>query len=63
MQQQLWLGAAGAALLAVISGLAERRRGRREHMDAVGFVPWQLLQVMAMLGAVVLVSVALNLHQ
>ncbi|WP_446746006.1 hypothetical protein [Sphingomonas sp. OTU376] len=62
MQLQLWLGAAGAAVIAVVSGLGEHRRRKRKRIDDVGFVPWQFIQVMAMLGAVILASVALNLR-
>ncbi|MBQ1500666.1 MAG: hypothetical protein IIZ38_20345 [Sphingomonas sp.] len=62
MQQQLWFGAAGAAAIAVVSALGEHRRRRRRRIDDVGYVPWQFLQVMAMLGAVILASVALNLR-
>ncbi len=62
MQLQLWIGAAGAATVAVISGLGEHRRRKRKRVDDVGYVPWQFVQVMAMLGAVILASVALNSH-
>ena len=62
MQQQLWFGAAGAAAIAVVSALGEHRRRRRTRIDDVGYVPWQFLQVMAMLGAVILASGALNLR-
>jgi len=62
MQLQLWLGAAGAAVIAVVSGLGEHRRRKRRRIDDVGFIPWQFLQVMAMLGAVILASLALNLR-
>jgi len=62
MQLQLWLGAAGAAVFAVVSGLGEHRRRKRKRIDDVGLVPWQFLQVMAMLGAVILASLALNLR-
>lgn len=62
MQLQLWLGAAGAAVLAVVSGLGEHRRRKRKRVDDVGFVPWQLIQVMAMLAVAILVSVALNMR-
>ena len=47
MQQQLWTGAAGAAAVAVVSGLGEHRRRRRRRIDDVGYVPWQLIQVLA----------------
>lgn len=62
MQQQLWGSAAAAIVIAVASGFGEHRRRRRLDMDRVGFVPWTLLQVLAMLAAVILASVALNLR-
>jgi hypothetical protein len=62
MQQQLWGSAAAAIVIAVASGFGEHRRRRRRDMDRVGFVPWTLLQVLAMLAAVILASVALNLR-
>lgn len=62
MQQQLWGSAAAAIVIAVASGFGEHRRRRRRDMDRVGVVPWTLLQVLAMLAAVILASVALNLR-
>lgn len=62
MQQQLWGGAVAALLLAVVSGFGESRRKKRRDLDRVGFMPWSLIQVLAMLGTVILVSVALNLR-
>lgn len=62
MQQQLWGGAVAALLLAVVSGVGDSRRRKRRDLDRVGFIPWATVQVMAMLGAVILVSVALNLR-
>jgi hypothetical protein len=60
MQQQLWGGAAIAVVLAVVSGFGEHRRKRRRNLDRVGFMPWMLLQVVAMLVALTLASLALN---
>lgn len=60
MQFGLWGGAAAAALVAVASGFGDRRRKRRRDLDRVGFVPWPLIQLLAMLLVVILVSVALN---
>ena len=62
MQQQLWGGAALAVLVAIGSGFGEYRRRRRRDMDEVGFMPWTLIQVLAMLLAAILASVALNLR-
>ena len=61
IQLQLWIGAAGAAVIAVIAGLGEHRRRKRKRMDDVGFMPWQLIQVMAMLAVAILASRALNM--
>ncbi|MCX8476999.1 MAG: hypothetical protein MT490_14500 [Sphingomonas sp.] len=62
MQQQLWGGAAVALLLAIASGFGEHRRRGRRDMDRVGFMPWTLIQVLAMLTALILASLALNLR-
>jgi hypothetical protein len=62
MQQQLWGGAAAAVMVAIGSGFGEHRRRRRRDIDRVGFMPWTMLQVLAMLIALILASVALNLR-
>lgn len=62
MHPELWVGAGAALSVAVASGLAEYRRRNRKNLDHVGVVPWALIQVLAMLGAVICVSVALNLR-
>jgi len=50
MTAQHWSwGAAGVALvLAIVAALADRKRQRRDHLDAVGWVPWRGIQVAAM---------------
>lgn len=62
MQSPLWIGAGAALALAIASGFGEARRQRRRNMDDVGFMPWQLIQLLAVIGAVVLVSLAVNLR-
>jgi predicted membrane protein len=62
MQQQLWAGAGAAVLVALASGFGDHRRRRRRDMDRVGVMPWTLIQVLAMLAAVILASMALNLR-
>ena len=54
MQDELIWGAAVAAAIAAVAVIAERRRSRRVNLDAVGFMPWALIQVLAFLAAVVL---------
>ncbi|HEX8301572.1 hypothetical protein [Sphingomonas sp.] len=62
MQQELWTSVGVALLVVLIAGLGERRRKRRADMDRIGLMPWPLVQVLAILMALVLASVALNLR-
>ena len=56
----LWELAAGAITLAIVAGYADRRRARRTDPDRVGFMPWTLITVMAVLAALVLTAFALK---
>ena len=49
MTAREWLcgGAGAAALLAIVAGLAESRRGRRRDLDRTGWMPWRGIQVAA----------------
>ena len=49
MTAREWLsGVAGAAaMLAIVAGIAESRRNRREDLDRTGWVPWRGVQVAA----------------
>ncbi|HEX9966089.1 MAG TPA: hypothetical protein VGB04_14020 [Allosphingosinicella sp.] len=49
----LFLLAALAAALAALAGWADHRRGKRRDVDKPGWVPWQLIMVLAMMAAVV----------
>jgi hypothetical protein len=51
--------AAGAALLiAAIALIGERRRLRRKHIDAVGWMPWTTVSVLATFAGLTLLAVA-----
>ena len=51
---------AGGALLlvAIASAVAERRRLRRRHIDAVGFMPWTTVFFLTFFPGVVLLALA-----
>jgi hypothetical protein len=49
----------GASLvIAVIALLGERRRLRRKHIDAVGWMPWTTLSVVATFAGLSLLAMA-----
>ena len=56
----LWRLAGGLLVLACWSVWAEHRRGRRPDLDQVGWVPWNLIQVLAFLGAIAAAALALK---
>ena len=58
-QAQLWMAAAAFALIAGLSGIGEWARGRRRNLDKPGWVPWTLVQVLAMTVALVLAALAI----
>ncbi|MCW3846104.1 hypothetical protein OF829_02565 [Sphingomonas sp. LB-2] len=51
MQDYLWIATVALLLLAVAAGLGEWRRRKRRDFDAVGFMPWALIQVVALIAA------------
>ncbi len=57
----LWTAAASAGALVVAAGVAERRRSRRRDIDKVGWVPWTLVQVIALAAAALMVAYAIKL--
>ena len=59
-QAVFWTGTGAALALAVVAGVMEWRRTRRRNFEAVGWVPWRGLQVMAVFVALACVVVALN---
>lgn len=60
MQAMLWAGAGAAALTALTAALAELYRQKRRDLDRPGWMPWTLIQIFAMLSAVVLLALALT---
>ncbi|HEV2747968.1 MAG TPA: hypothetical protein VGW34_11795, partial [Allosphingosinicella sp.] len=62
MSAQAALAALAAAALAVaaLAMLAERRRARRADLDRPGWVPWALVQVLALIAGVVAAVLALK---
>jgi hypothetical protein len=59
-QAALWTGAGAAAALAGLAALADRRRARRRDLDRPGWIPWPLIQILAMLLAAVAAAFALK---
>lgn len=59
-QAALWTGAGVAASVALIAALADRRRTRRRDLDRPGWVPWPLIQILAMIVAAVAAAFALK---
>ncbi|WP_294320101.1 hypothetical protein [uncultured Sphingomonas sp.] len=56
----LWTIAGVAAMLFAVSVLAERRRTLRRDPDRVGWMPWMLVQLIAVLLVVFAVAMALK---
>ena len=59
-QVMFFLLAAAAAVLAVVAAIRDKRRSSRANLDAVGWVPWDLVQIFAALIAVVAIVLALK---
>jgi hypothetical protein len=59
-QPALWTVAGGFAALALAAGLAEWARNRRRNLDRVGWMPWQLVSVLAMFLAIGLAALAMQ---
>ena len=55
-----WIGAGGSLALAIVAGFGDRRRKRRANLDSVGLVDWPTVQVLALIAAAILASIAAN---
>ena len=61
--QVMFLLVAGAAmLLAVFAAIREKQRINRPNLDRVGWVPWNLIQIISGIVAVVAIVLAFKLH-
>ena len=56
----LWIGVGAFVAVAAGSGLADWRRTKRRDLDRVGWMPWTLVHVLALLGAVVTAALAIK---
>ena len=56
------IGLAGVTLLmiSIVALLGERRRNRRRHVDAVGWVPWSTLSVLTSVAGLSLLAMAVT---
>lgn len=59
-QEWTWAAAAAAAALAALATGADWARNRRRNLDRVGWIPWQLIQMLAFFSALGLTALALN---
>lgn len=59
-QAALWTIAGLATAVAAVAVLADRRRTRRGDLDRVGWVPWPLILLLALIIAAVSAAFALK---
>ncbi len=59
MQTGYLIAGASVAVVAIAS-LAERQRNRRSDLDAVGFIPWPMVSIMAMITALFATALAMK---
>jgi hypothetical protein len=59
-QSALWGTSAGFVVLAGLAFIADHRRAKRRDLDKVGWVPWPLIQVAAIIGAAAAAAFALK---
>ena len=57
-QATLWTTSAALTALAALAVLAEHRRARRRDLDKVGIMPWNLIQYLAFLAAILVAALA-----
>ena len=60
MQATLWTMAATATGVAGLAAFADRRRARRQDPDRIGWVPWPMVLIGAIICAAICVALALR---
>lgn len=50
-QAALWAVSGSALAVAAASTVAERRRVKRRNLDAAGWMPWAIVQIIAFIAA------------
>ncbi|MFM7028654.1 MAG: hypothetical protein ACKOXK_08280 [Chakrabartia sp.] len=61
MQVTLWTGSGIAVALGLFAAWADRRRARRTNLDDVGFMPWPLIMILALLVGAICAAFALHM--
>jgi hypothetical protein len=59
-QLNLWIVAGSALAITILASFADRLRSRRRNLDQAGWVPWHLVQIIAMITAAVAAAFALK---
>lgn len=55
----LWGWAAASVGVAAIAWFGDRKRAHRKDLDRVGWIPWPLMLVLALLAAAILAALSL----
>jgi hypothetical protein len=55
-----WIGAGASLAMAIVAGLGDYRRKRRVNLDSIGVIDWPTVQVLALIAAAILASIAAN---
>ena len=59
-QSTLWATAGGFAAIAGLAFLADHQRTKRRDLDKVGWVPWNLIQILAIIAMAAAIAFALK---
>lgn len=60
MVSPFWTGAGVSLALAIFAGVGDWRRKRRANLDSIGIIDWPTVQVLALIAAAILASIAAN---